>query len=273
MYHKIMIDVKNLELQYPFYNHRDKVGDICQPLFRTALISYFTYEKYYYDGSCLFLPYCPELDYQILQVGHLPKSQELSQNNMHYMILSKDSSVPAYWNTRKKALIKKLNIANQFGIKHIMVLTFNHAQYSEQFFFGVGENIQNYLDFFIIKMSILEKFCVYFRNAASKIISTLHYDRVKYDNPVTIENLHELPNFFATQDLQFGLNDIDLSKRQSECLYYLTKGMSIKQIAKKVNLSPRTVSHYLDAVKIKLNCTRRSDLIEKVFGMNLFNSF
>ena len=54
-----------------------------------------------------------------------------------------------------------------------------------------------------------------------------------------------------------------LSKRQKDCLRCLVKGMTIKEIAYTLKLSPRTVEHYLEAIKIKLNCYSRSELIQK----------
>ena len=60
-----------------------------------------------------------------------------------------------------------------------------------------------------------------------------------------------------------------LTKRQKECLYYLCKGMSIKQIAKALKLSPRTVEHYLEAVREKLACHSRAQLIEKLLGYQI----
>lgn len=54
-----------------------------------------------------------------------------------------------------------------------------------------------------------------------------------------------------------------LTKRQLDCLYYLTKGMTIKEIAKSLSLSPRTVEHYLETIKDKLNCHSRSELFAK----------
>lgn len=60
-----------------------------------------------------------------------------------------------------------------------------------------------------------------------------------------------------------------LTKRQMECLFYLVKGMTIKQIANTLHLSPKTVEHYLDAVKTKLNCDTRSQLIEKALQLNV----
>lgn len=52
-----------------------------------------------------------------------------------------------------------------------------------------------------------------------------------------------------------------LSIRQSECLYYLVRGMSAKQIAKILNLSHRTVEDYIESLKNKLNCDAKSELI------------
>jgi DNA-binding CsgD family transcriptional regulator len=54
----------------------------------------------------------------------------------------------------------------------------------------------------------------------------------------------------------------NLSARQKECLHYLAKGMKTKQIARILDLSSRTVEHYLEAVKDKLNCHSHSALIE-----------
>ncbi len=53
----------------------------------------------------------------------------------------------------------------------------------------------------------------------------------------------------------------ELTQRQLDCLYYLVKGMAMKQIAKELSLSPRTVEHYIDAIKQKLNCESRVELI------------
>ena len=53
-----------------------------------------------------------------------------------------------------------------------------------------------------------------------------------------------------------------LSKRQNECLYFLATGMTIKEIARTMALSPRTIEHYLEAIKIKLNCKSRSELVK-----------
>jgi len=67
-----------------------------------------------------------------------------------------------------------------------------------------------------------------------------------------------------------GIKFQGLSQRQSDCLYWLIKGMTMKMIAAELNLSIKTVEHYLDAVKAKLRCHTRAELIEK--GIRLFKS-
>lgn len=55
-----------------------------------------------------------------------------------------------------------------------------------------------------------------------------------------------------------------LSKQQNICLSLLAQGMTTKEIAKQMRLSPRTVDHYIETIKDKLNCNTRSKLI-KIF--------
>lgn len=57
------------------------------------------------------------------------------------------------------------------------------------------------------------------------------------------------------------------TQREIECLYHLIKGLTLKQIAKKLSISPRTVEHHLENIKIKLNCTSRAELITKALQL------
>lgn len=59
------------------------------------------------------------------------------------------------------------------------------------------------------------------------------------------------------------------TERQRECLRYLVKGMTMKQIGKKIGLSPRTVEHYLEILKKKLHCHSRIELIKKGIQLDL----
>ena len=49
------------------------------------------------------------------------------------------------------------------------------------------------------------------------------------------------------------LDNIRLSKRETECIYYLIRGMTIKRIAQTLKLSPRTVESYIKNIKNRIS--------------------
>jgi DNA-binding CsgD family transcriptional regulator len=57
----------------------------------------------------------------------------------------------------------------------------------------------------------------------------------------------------------------ELSKVEKECLYYYLHGVSAKEAALTLNLSPRTVETYLAEIKEKLQCHTKHDLRKKFF--------
>ena len=77
--------------------------------------------------------------------------------------------------------------------------------------------------------------------------------------PVTMPSTVDI-NVHPSQLLDQNTNN-QLTTKQIKCLYYLVKGMTIKQIGQQLNLSPRTVEDHLNAAKNKLNCHSRSELI------------
>lgn len=66
-------------------------------------------------------------------------------------------------------------------------------------------------------------------------------------------------------------NKFALSPRQTQCLYYLVRGMTAKQIARALNLSNRTVEAYLVDLKDKLQCNNKPDLVAKAIEMGFAN--
>jgi len=61
---------------------------------------------------------------------------------------------------------------------------------------------------------------------------------------------------------------LPLTDKQENCLFLLVRGKTIKEIAKILNLSPRTVEDHLDGIKTKLGCHYKSEIIEKAIDSN-----
>lgn len=55
-----------------------------------------------------------------------------------------------------------------------------------------------------------------------------------------------------------------VSRRQAECLQYLKQGMSAKQTAKVLKLSPRTIEYYLENLRRKFDCPNKLILVNKL---------
>jgi DNA-binding CsgD family transcriptional regulator len=69
--------------------------------------------------------------------------------------------------------------------------------------------------------------------------------------------------------LEDKFDDYGLSVRESECLFYLIRGKTAKEMAVIFNISFRTVEKHLERLKYKLNCFHRSEIVDKAISKGL----
>ena len=60
-------------------------------------------------------------------------------------------------------------------------------------------------------------------------------------------------------------NNYFLTDRQLECLFFLVRGKTSKNIARILNLSSRTIEGYINDIKLKMHCSSKNQIIEKSF--------
>lgn len=71
-----------------------------------------------------------------------------------------------------------------------------------------------------------------------------------------------------TGENQSGKEDLmELSKRQLECVKRVIQGLSTKEIAKTLNISPRTVETHLNILRVKLKARNRIHLCQIVISL------
>lgn len=61
---------------------------------------------------------------------------------------------------------------------------------------------------------------------------------------------------------QNGFNNIKLSQRESECLFFYLRNRSAKEIGKLLRLSSRTVEYYIERLKMKFGCQNKAELFD-----------
>lgn len=96
--------------------------------------------------------------------------------------------------------------------------------------------------------------------------SSLNKQKVEKIKKQHEDTLH-LASFFAREAIvktqQNETESPSLSKREKECLLWLTTGIRTKEIAHKLNLKPVTIELYLNNAKKKFNANTREELVAK----------
>lgn len=94
----------------------------------------------------------------------------------------------------------------------------------------------------------------------------------------TVKIIQELGFRFIKNKKQFSYvitnqskTYFDLTRREEECFFYAIRGLSSKAIARRLNISYRTVEIYLANLKIKFNCKSKQDLIDMAFEHGLYS--
>ncbi len=78
-------------------------------------------------------------------------------------------------------------------------------------------------------------------------------------------------NQTACYMLKDQVDDFKLSNRETECLFYLMRGKTMREIADFLFLSPRTAEFHVATMKQKMNCQTKSELIEKSIANGYMN--
>ena len=105
--------------------------------------------------------------------------------------------------------------------------------------------------------------CYPWYSSKNKIIGILGCSVISKARPL-VDVLTEIINIgdFHIPIIQENLKDFSgLSKRERECIALIARGLTAKKIAVSLNLSPRTIEHYIDNIKNKLGVFSKHELI------------
>lgn len=93
-------------------------------------------------------------------------------------------------------------------------------------------------------------------------------DSSKILNHVDTELIgHDINYYFFECDI----NKFNLTSREKECLFFLIRGKTTKEVSNILAISPRTVETHIEHIKIKFNCSKKSDLISKAIENGYFH--
>lgn len=231
----------------------DNVKQLLSPL-SSFNISYFAYTKAYIDGSRARLTSNAEhlkawFEDELYLQGNANAKIDLYESQAA-LTSTLPNQYPVKWSE------------DYFNIAHGIHLIRKHDDYCEFFMFASTPKHPEVVNLYLNHLDILQNFCDYFKLKAAdllikaeqqKIVTPFHNNGIKASHPNNLEQIN--------QELK---NQFKFTKRQQQCITLLLKGSSTKSISSQLELSTRTVEHYIDSIKAKLLVRNKAELIIKL---------
>lgn len=253
--------------EHSFYKYADEVTKICKPLFDQTPVNYFclarNYKNHDYGGLLSdkhWAYFYLKNDFHLL--GAEPQLASLGEN-------------PLFWNfstfqptceKSTKLFEACVNFKRACGV---MFIEDNH-DYKELALFSTSHILKENDPYLIKNVNMLKKFILFFKEKIhkdKKLIQGLearHQNITQKNDVLNVENLP--PVDFKIQKYYLGgaFRDIPFSRREAECLKYLYYGKSAKEIAKILQLSPRTIETYINNIKSKTHINSLQEILSKL---------
>ncbi len=235
------------------------IKEICRPLFQHSEISYFIFARFYKDGAHICLPSNASWHKHFWDKQYHKNSNDRLSNGFHFWTLNTE--------------LNKANLeAKQFfNMDNKLDLVEEFEDYYDVFgFASIGESIKT-LDFYLNQQEILRKFSLYFKDQAQELIKTAD----KKENRLyiaEIKNLHDKNENKIDTNLRikkFRFGNIILTEKEMKVLSLVIRGRAAVEISQQLNVSPKTIESYVQALKNKFNCLTRAELFDKVFFLGI----
>jgi DNA-binding CsgD family transcriptional regulator len=165
--------------------------------------------------------------------------------------------------------------ARNYGIANGFCITKFSEHYYEAWTFATTPENTGITNTYLHHHDDLIGFSNYFNNTASSILKESDNALAKFKNyNFDYQSIYKTEEI-SCLNLPFIINgkEVFISSREQECLEKISKGLSIKWIARSLNLSPRTVEYYIDNVKNKLKVATKIQAIEIYYSQKQIKIF
>ncbi len=162
--------------------------------------------------------------------------------------------------------IQRQHIFDRFCLK------VKHEKYEESFMFFISQHDYP-KNLYINNLEIFNHFRFYFLDKAHQLIQKAENNILikpyRQDRSIEMDQTTSIKKIINKMDIRhYYIFDKEtyLTKQQMFCAAYMMHSYSAKQIAKALNLSPRTVENHIEIIKRKFNFQERSELIKELFS-------
>ncbi len=244
------------ELDYTnhiFFNSIQEIEDLIKPIRSSFALDSFNYHKTFDDKYQIRLTNKPDwYKHYLSERLYLQSIFELpffnySQSRIIWSNIDTHSGI--------------LHEASRFGINHGITIVEPDVDGYEFFFLGTTISDSRVINKYLSNFQLLEKFIQNFRIAGKELFTRLYQHKTKaydwLDNKLQFPSINYIDKFsFLAEVYQYKFTN-----REIECLPFLLKGCTAKQIAEGLGISFRTVQDYIDNIKIKTNTKTKNELL------------
>jgi DNA-binding CsgD family transcriptional regulator len=247
-------------LRHPSAKYVQDIQRICQPLQQLLDIRFFDYGKFLPNGDLIVLYNDPEyVQFYLTHPIYKKNKPTLLKKPGKYLWNS-------YIDPDFLADAKK-----KFGYDHGMTILIDQDGYQEVFNFATTSENAKIYDFYFNQPQLLSQFMDYFKDKTKEIIKAIAR------SPIILEKIPQetiefiKPDAFAKLSKALGNEDADymmvknkkipLTEREAQSLTLLAQGKRTKDIAKVLEISPRTVDIYLNKIRKKIGIKNRFELL------------
>lgn len=255
-----------------------KIHDFCKKLetgvdsvrhltknFREALhLTTFAYVRVYHNGKVTWLTSDSDHDRLLIESGFLEEdplvdtSQMLKEGRYLWFHNREFPGCEEFYRYRSKA----------FGLDHGLVIVNHHQDYLETGVFSGALTKRPLYNLFMNETGLFHALLDQFKSSLNKpLVSILEeglmIDDIKPSVRKAASDHYEISA--ETRSLLIASsgwsNLLKLSARERECLGLIGQNLTYQEIGNLLDLSPRTIEHYLESVKNKLGVNSRAELL------------
>jgi DNA-binding CsgD family transcriptional regulator len=263
--------------QHVMVKYGKRFGELCASIFRSTPVNYIGLARIYNNGSRSYLISDPAWGEVLLEKKyHLAGTEDalIHGPESSFQLWSASAMFAV---TQKTQELLKDCIANNYGNGVTLIergknfIEFIHICANSGY-----ERVDNYL---INNIDSLWKSVLSIRENLAKDKALKNaYDKKYHYNvllPEPVLGTAKIGLKKPTKKYFLGgyFDNIYFTPKEMDCLTLLYENQTIQQIAKRLDLSPRTVESYINNIKQKTSCFNKTALVLELSRNNLFKNF